>query len=214
MQAVQIQQPSDYAEALISLAAALAPSYDTTTMRTALHLARPLAADLALPTPRRGARHHGLSRRYRRRAPPQQPSSEPSPATRRAEQIGNLWAAWLACGSINAIALARSDSQLGLVWSRRLISLQDRLGARVILPQYETYADFLALQGNLEHAVRVLAASHQASHRAGAQWPRNTITPQLLAHAEAQLPADQFTKAWTTGPTLTRLQLLDGNETL
>lgn len=203
-----LQQPADLAEALLALASVFAAAYDISAMRAALDLARSVVEPLRSPH---------LSVALDTLTCLADTADDPAAASvdrafacvERAEAVGNLWAAWLACSSVNTIALARRDPVLGLEWSRRLIALQDRLGANVVLAQFETYADFLALRGDLEHSVQVLAASDREARRSGAPWPRNAMTPQLLADAREQLPGDRFDRAWTIGRGLSRAQLLE-----
>ncbi|MET1006023.1 MAG: BTAD domain-containing putative transcriptional regulator [Propionibacteriaceae bacterium] len=126
-----------------------------------------------------------------------------------ATAVGNLWAAWLSCSSINTVALARRDPEQGLMWSRRLIGLQTQLGARTVLQQLETFGDFLALSGQDAHAVRVFSATHHHARRSGTNWPFNGITKELLEAARRRLPTDHFDTSWAIGPTLSRTELTD-----
>lgn len=119
----------------------------------------------------------------------------------------NLWAAWVSCSSINMVALARRDANLGLTWSRHLIHLQEQLGAHSVLHQLETFGDFLALQGQYQQAVRVFSATHHRARAAGTNWPRNPLTNDLIQQAAAHTSTQDFKIAWATGSTMTRAQL-------
>jgi hypothetical protein len=125
----------------------------------------------------------------------------------RASQLENLWAAWMSCSSGASVALIRQDPGPGMVWSRRLIDLQERLGARTVLQQVETFGDFLAMDERYVEAVRVFSATHQRARRAGSPWPRNLLTNELLDRSGAVLSTAEFDRAWAIGPTLSRAEL-------
>lgn len=126
---------------------------------------------------------------------------------RRADEHGNLWAAWMTGASGASMGLIRRDPQLGLLWSRRVVDRQGRLGATTVVSQVETYGDFLALDGRLRDAVRIFAATRHQSRLVGRGWPRNPLTAELLESCRAQLSARDFDAAWIEGPTLSREQL-------
>jgi hypothetical protein len=129
-------------------------------------------------------------------------------AYRRATELENLWAAWLSCSSGASVALARRDPALGMIWSRRLIELQERLGARTVLQQMETFGDFLAMDERYVEAVRIFSATHQRARRAASPWPRNLLTNELLDKSRAALSTAEFDRAWAIGPTLSRAELI------
>jgi predicted ATPase/DNA-binding SARP family transcriptional activator len=126
---------------------------------------------------------------------------------RRADDHGNLWAAWMtgACGA--STGLIRRDPQLGMLWSRRVVDRQGRLGATTVVSQVETYGDFLALDGRLADAVRIFAATRHQSRLVGRNWPRNPLTAELLERCRTQLATEEFDTAWIEGPTMSREQL-------
>lgn len=126
---------------------------------------------------------------------------------RRADEHGNLWAAWMtaACGANTG--LVRRDPQLGLLWSRRVVDRQGRLGPRTVVAQVETFGDFLALDGRLVEAVRIFAATRHQSRRVGRRWPRNPLTTELLTRCRTELTTEEFDAAWLLGPTLSREEL-------
>lgn len=126
---------------------------------------------------------------------------------RRADELGNLWAAWMA-GAVGAsVGLTRRDPRLGLRWSRRVIDRQGRLGSRTVVSQVETYGDFLAMDDRFVDAVRIFAATHHQSRRVGRTWPRNPVTHEMMERCRAGLSIAAFRDAWAIGPTLSREEL-------
>jgi predicted ATPase/DNA-binding SARP family transcriptional activator len=126
---------------------------------------------------------------------------------RRADEHGNLWAAWAAASIGAMVALTHRDPDLGFHWSRRVIDRQGRLGARTVVSQVETFGDFLALAGRHVPAVRIFAATHHQSRQAGRDWPRNGLTAEMLDACRAALSSEDFAAAWAVGPTLDRTEL-------
>ena len=122
---------------------------------------------------------------------------------------GNSVAAWLSASSASAIALARRDSTLGQIWSRRVLEQQSASGARSMMSQVETLGDFLALDGQLTSAVKIFSATHHQARRVGHPWPRNPITTELMSQCQAGLSSSDFNSAWAVGPALERRELVE-----
>lgn len=194
---------------LLSAAAAFSLTYDATSMRTALGLAQgdlgrnatddqQVAADtiacMAAAFEGRGEVEQALD------------------CYERATRLGNLWVASLACNTIMARALATADPELGLPWARRLLALQDRVGAHTAPQRFEVYAGLLVQSGEDELAVRAFSASFDAARRVSARWPRNRLTPDLLATARRSLGETAFDRAWALGRDLRNLEDIGPSE--
>jgi hypothetical protein len=196
---------------LLAVSSAFALPQDYAAMKRGLDAVRPILADTSDPDLEVGWEAVACLAEWTTT-----PLAQTAARARRnydaAIAVPNLWAAWLSCSSVNTVALAERDAPTGLTWSRRLITLQDRLGARTVLTHLETLADFLALNGHLEQAVRVFSATHHAARRAGMSWPRNQLTAELLQRAQHELSAATFDGAWAVGPTLNRRQLIGDDE--
>ena len=208
LDAAVAEQPRAVAEIMLAAASTFSLTHDLASMRTGLDHARAIEAtrldpDLVVIEEAISCLAETVAG----------PSAEIAARAERnfeaASAVGNLWAAWASCSSINAAALVARDAATGLVWSRRLISLQDQLGARTVLTHLETYGDFLVLDGRLIEATRVFSATHQAARRGGAGWPHNHLTVELLDHLRRELPTAEFDRAWALGPTLNRRELID-----
>ncbi len=130
---------------------------------------------------------------------PDRTLAEGEASYRHAVEVGNLFAAWASCSSVNAAALARRDPRTGLPWSRRLLSLQWQISGETAPHQLETLADFLALDARHAAAVAVFSLSYQRARRGGAAWPRNPVSLDLLSRCRAMLTTAAFDAAWARG---------------
>jgi predicted ATPase/DNA-binding SARP family transcriptional activator len=124
----------------------------------------------------------------------------------RAVDRQHLFAAWVACAARSAVAVARREPEVGLLWSDRLFEIHGRFGRRQVGPHVEVRAHFYAMSGRWPSAVRLYSAARSHSRRMAIRWPRNAITPSMLAQAERELTRDEFDRAWREGE---RLMLAD-----
>lgn len=200
-------QQLEVTELLIATSTAFAVVRDAERMRAPLRLIEQTkilshSTDLALA-------HEATCCLYEVVAGPDDRTLEAARSTfDRASRQGNLWAGWLAASCASSIALMRRDATEGLVWSRRTIDQQGRMGARTVMAQVETFGDFLALDGRLVEAVRVFAASRHQARRAGHPWPRNALTTELLERCRLSLSTADFSAAWALGPSTDRRELI------
>ncbi|MCW2526593.1 MAG: hypothetical protein JWM76_1453 [Pseudonocardiales bacterium] len=121
---------------------------------------------------------------------------------------GNLLGAWMACGVQTTVCLMVRDPAQGMVWSERTISVHASLGAKEGSFFLETRANFTALADRPRAAVRLYAASRLQTRRAGMNWPRHTVSADLLEELRARLPRAEFDVCWQEGERLTTAEAL------
>ncbi|GAA3629968.1 BTAD domain-containing putative transcriptional regulator [Microlunatus ginsengisoli] len=189
------------AELLHATAGYLAVAGDEPSARRALSLAEPIVAaaddpDLFVNQDVMSCIVDSLT------APPELTLARAEENYGRALDLGNLLAAWMSCSSVDAAALGLRDPALGLPWCRRLLGHQEELAGHVMPHQLETLGDFLTLDGQFAAAVSVFSCSYHRARRAGASFPLNRISNELIACCRRELSIDDFDTAWTRGATL------------
>src|ERR1700712_4490024 len=113
--------------------------------------------------------------------------------------MGHLLAAWISCGARSLVAAQQREPEVGLLWSRRLLSIHRRFGSRRGGPFVEMMALFTAMSGDSEYAVRLFSASQVNARRAGSPGPRRPISTDLLDGSRRSLSPAGFADAWREG---------------
>jgi len=120
----------------------------------------------------------------------------------RAIERQHLFAAWVACAARCAVAVARREPEVGLRWSDRVFAIHGRFGRRQAGALVEVRAHFYAMSGQYRTAVKLYSAARSHARRVAIRWPRNAITPSMLAKAERELTRDEYDRAWREGERL------------
>ncbi len=119
-----------------------------------------------------------------------------------AMEAGQLFAAWVSCGTRCLVAAQLRQPEIGLTWSRRLLEIHRRFGSRRGGPFVEIHAIFTAMAADPVAAVTLFSASQTNARRAGTPWPRRPISNDLLAGCRRQLSEADFDQAWRAGDSL------------
>jgi len=117
----------------------------------------------------------------------------------RAEQLGNISAAWLAAWLAVLCALQTGDADGAGLWLRRQDDYFRRLGGGPGSNSVEFEGNVTALAGDYEQAARLYGQSSRMAFRAGILWPISPATEPVLAQVRRALPADRFNAAWQAG---------------
>lgn len=83
------------------------------------------------------------------------------------QDLGNVYAAWMASGAAANAALQSGDVEEGLRWSDRMVSQHVTLGVGEGPLVLEVRASLLAVSGDARAAVRLYAAARGLVHTAG-----------------------------------------------
>jgi hypothetical protein len=118
------------------------------------------------------------------------------------EDVGNDFWAMVACATFSIAAQIERDGEAGLLWTDRLLELDERLGNHSIADTLETRGSHYVNAGRPVDAVRCYGAASYQNVLVGRRWPRHAATPKQLQAARDQLSADEYAAAWASGERL------------